>query len=301
MGPGILPDRLHGALTRMSRLKKTITITILPGMTEKTKQWTIPRWALYLFLVLVFLTISGGISLIIFYSYETKRFMALKNIQEETRLQKEHLEHYRKELESIEAQLSEVNNLDSQIMNMVAKGAPDVRSGPAEKNNLPLPESSAGAVKPSSAPKPEALPWSYDASDRRFSVPVQGWITSSFGVRKGPMGTGEEFHPGLDIAQEVGVNIRSPAQGVVILIDRTPDYGNYVIIYHGLGVSSLFAHLDQINVEEGQSVAKDAQIGTVGLTGLTTAPHLHYELREFGHPVDPGILFGNRSGDPSRQ
>ncbi len=277
----------------MARLKKTITITILPGMTEKSKQWTIPRCAFYLFLVIIFITISGVASLIAFYSYETKKFMALKNIQEETRLQKQHLEHYRKELESIEAQLSEVNNLDAQIMNMVAKGAPDVHPGPSEKK-APLPTEPSVNSKPSAAPQQESLPWIYDAADRRFSFPVQGWITSRFGKRKGPMGGGEEFHPGLDIAQEQGVYVRSPAQGIVILTDRTPDYGNYVIVYHGLGVSSLFAHLDQINVVEGQVVARNAQVGTIGLTGLTTAPHLHYELREFGHPVNPAILFASR-------
>jgi len=285
----------------MSRLKKTITITILPGLTEQSRQWTIPRWALYLFLVVVFLIFSGLVFLIVFYSYETKKFMALKNIQEETRVQKEHLEHYRKELESIEAQLSEVNNLDAQIMNMVAKGAPDVRPGPSEKKGGATPEKSGKDKTPAAVPGPPSLPWSYDAKDRHFSLPVRGWITSTFGERKGPMGSGEEFHPGLDIAQEEGVNVRSPAQGIVIQIDRTPDYGNYVIVYHGLGVSSLFAHLDQVNVVEGQSIAKDAQVGTIGLTGLTTAPHLHYELREFGHAVDPGLLFTKEKQDNAGQ
>ena len=281
----------------VARLKKTVTITILPGVTEKSRQWTIPQWSIYLFLGGIFLLFTGVIFLIVFYSYETKKSMALQTIQEETRVQKEHLEHYRKELDSIEAQLSEVNNLDVQIMNMVAKGAPDVHPPSAEtppENDRPAPYGKKNSTHTVRA-IPEPLSWSYDASDRTLGIPVKGWVISTFGKRKGPIGSGEEFHPGLDIAQEEGVNVYPPAGGVVILTDRTPDYGNYVIVYHGLGLSSLFAHLDQIDVVLGQSVDRHSQIGTIGLTGLTTAPHLHYELREFGHPVDPRQYFGRNA------
>ena len=273
----------------VARLRKTITITILPGVTEKSRQWTIPRWSIYLFVGGIFLVFTGVVFLVIFYSYETKKFMALQTIQEETRAQKEHLDHYRKELDSIEAQLSEVNNLDVQIMNMVAKGAPDVHLPSAEtqpENDKPAPYGKKNSTHPVRV-GPEPLSWSYDERGRTLGIPVDGWIVSTFGKRTGPIGVGEEFHPGLDIAQEEGGNVHSPASGVVILTDRTPDYGNYVIVYHGLGLSSLFAHLDQIDVVLGQSVDRHSQIGRIGLTGLTTAPHLHYELREFGHPVDP--------------
>ena len=110
----------------MARLKKTITVTILPGVTEKSRQWTFPTWAVYLFLSGLVALFAGIVLLVFFYSYETKKFMALQTIQEETRIQQQHLDNYRKKLDAIEAQLSEVNNLDAQIMNMVAKGAPDV-------------------------------------------------------------------------------------------------------------------------------------------------------------------------------
>ncbi len=274
-------------------MKKTVTITILPGITDKSRQWTIPRWSIYLFLGGAFLTFTGVIFLVIFYSYETKKFLALQNIQEETRVQKEHLEHYRKDLDSIEAQLSEVNNLNAQIMNMVAKGAPDVH--PRSEESPAETEKPAPSVTPNSATPlkahPQHLSWSYDSQDRSFSLPVNGWIISAFGKRTGPIGNVEEFHPGLDIAQEEGVIVHPPARGVVVLTDRTPDYGNYVIVYHGLGLSSLFGHLDQIDVVLGQSVDRTTRIGTIGVTGLTTAPHLHYELREFGHPVDPARYF----------
>ena len=287
------PARAVRERIKVSRLKKTVTITVLPGVTEKSRQWTVPRWSIYLFLGGIFLLFTGVLLLIIFYSYETKKFMALQSIQEETRVQKEHLEHYRKELDSIEAQLSEVNNLNVQIMNMVAKGAPDVHPPSAEpppEKNKPSPYGKKESMD-GGKPRPEPLPWSYDAGDRVLGTPVEGWIVSAFGKRAGPIGNGEEFHPGLDIAQEEGVTVHPPARGVVILTDRTPDYGNYVVIYHGLGLSSLFAHLDQIDVVLGESVDRHSQIGTIGLTGLTTAPHLHYELREFGHPVDPRQYF----------
>ena len=285
----------------MARLKKTITVTILPGVTEKSRQWTFPRWAIYLFLAGVAALFSGIVLLVFFYSYETKKFMALQTIQEETRIQKEHLDNYRKKLDSIEAQLSEVNNLDAQIMNMVAKGAPDVHPPPSgDVSSSPssaAPAIEKNALKPETvSPSPTLLPFMGDGNPVHYRLPVKGWIVSSFGRRAGPVGGGEEFHPGLDIAKEEGAVVHADAPGVVVLTDRTPDYGNYVIVYHGLGQSSLFAHLDSIDVVTGQSVGRNTAIGTIGLTGLTTAPHLHYEVREFGHPVNPADYL---SSDPA--
>ena len=286
----------------MARLKKTITVTILPGVTEKSRQWTFPSWAVYLFLSGLVALFAGIVLLVFFYSYETKKFMALQTIQEETRIQQEHLDNYRKKLDAIEAQLSEVNNLDAQIMNMVAKGAPDVhppssgRSSPAPSAASPSTEKNA-LNSETPAPAPMLLPFSGDGGPVHYRLPLKGWVVSSFGRRAGPVGGGEEFHPGLDIAKEEGAVVHADAPGVVVLTDRTPDYGNYVIVYHGLGQSSLFAHLDSIDVTTGQEVGKNTAIGTVGLTGLTTAPHLHYEVREFGHPVNPASYLSVSSSD----
>ena len=286
----------------MARLKKTITVTILPGVTEKSRQWTFPRWAIYLFFTGVVALFSGIVLLIFFYSYETKKFMALQTIQEETRIQQKHLDNYRKKLDAIEAQLSEVNNLDAQIMNMVAKGAPDVHppsQGEGAASYAPtMPALEKNALKSEGpAATPTLLPFNGDGGAVRYHLPVRGWIVSSFGRRTGPVGGGEEFHPGLDIAREEGTVVHSDAPGVVVLTDRTPDYGNYVIVYHGLGQSSLFAHLDSIDVVTGQAVGRETEIGTIGLTGLTTAPHLHYEVREFGHPVNPESYLASDGSD----
>ncbi len=286
----------------MSRLKKTVTITVLPGITEKSRQWTFPRWAIYLFFLGLALLFSGIVLLVLFYTYETKKFMALKTIQEETRVQQEHLDRYRKKLDSIEAQLSEVNNLDAQIMNMVAKGAPDVHP-PSTGAVLPAPSSvppvgEKNALSPGLARPENLLPFGGEGGGLRYALPVKGWIVSAFGHRAGPVGGGEEFHPGLDIAKEEGATVFPDAPGVVVLTDRTPDYGNYVIVYHGLGQSSLFAHLDSIDVVPGQEVGRRSAIGTIGLTGLTTAPHLHYEVREFGHPVDPASSLSESLAPP---
>ena len=252
--------------------------------------------------MVIALLFSGIVLLVVFYTYETKKFMALKTIQEETRVQQEHLDRYRKKLDSIEAQLSEVNNLDAQIMNMVAKGAPDVHPPPSGKAlTSPSPASPAGeknSVSPGMARPENLLPFGDEGGGIRYALPVKGWIVSAFGRRAGPVGGGEEFHPGLDIAKEEGATIYPDAPGVVVLTDRTPDYGNYVIVYHGLGQSSLFAHLDSIDVVSGEVVGRKSAIGTIGLTGLTTAPHLHYEVREFGHPVDPSSLLSESLAPP---
>jgi murein DD-endopeptidase MepM/ murein hydrolase activator NlpD len=121
-----------------------------------------------------------------------------------------------------------------------------------------------------------------------FSWPVSGPITSPFGYRSDPYGGGgSEFHPGLDIGAPMGATVTAAAGGTIIYAAAYGGYGNAVIIDHGNGVSSLYGHLSQIFVAEHQEVQRGQAIGAVGMTGRATGPHLHFEVRVNGQPVDP--------------
>ena len=112
-------------------------------------------------------------------------------------------------------------------------------------------------------------------------------ITSPFGARKDPFGMGWALHPGVDLHAEEGTIVRATAAGKVVNAVYTGGYGNMVEIEHADGVDTRYGHLSAILVSEGQMVTPGTAIGRVGSTGRSTGPHLHYETRIDGEPVDP--------------
>lgn len=114
------------------------------------------------------------------------------------------------------------------------------------------------------------------------------YVSSPYGWRNHPTEKKVLFHEGLDISANVGSEVFSTAQGRVMMILYSKyGYGNRVVIKHGYGFETLYAHLGTINVKKGQWVRKNQIIGTVGNTGRSTGPHLHYEIHKNGEPRDP--------------
>ncbi len=96
-----------------------------------------------------------------------------------------------------------------------------------------------------------------------------------------------KLHTGVDFGAATGTAIHAAASGVVLLAGYTRGYGNCIIIDHGGGVATLYGHCSWLGVSEGQSVKQGAVIGRVGATGYATGPHLHFEVRRNGVPVQP--------------
>ena len=124
--------------------------------------------------------------------------------------------------------------------------------------------------------RPGALAW-----------PVGGRVTSPFGWRIHPIFGDRRLHTGIDLGSVAGASIHAAGNGTVILAGSWGGYGRTVVIDHGGGLSSLYAHQSSIAVSEGQSVLAGDVIGYIGCTGFCTGPHLHFEVREVGAPVDP--------------
>ncbi len=124
-------------------------------------------------------------------------------------------------------------------------------------------------------------------------IPVDGFITSKFGRRRSPFGSSSEFHKGLDVAAPTGTPIVAPASGTVTKISTKGAYGKAIEISHGSGIVTKYAHLHSFNVEEGDKVMRYDVIGTVGSTGRSTGPHLHYEVRLNGVATDPQLYIAN--------
>jgi murein DD-endopeptidase MepM/ murein hydrolase activator NlpD len=111
--------------------------------------------------------------------------------------------------------------------------------------------------------------------------PIGGAFTSPFGMRWG------RLHAGIDLAAPVGTPIRAAAAGRVILMAPNGGYGNYTCIDHGRSISTCYAHQSRFGTRRGASVMQGQVIGYVGNTGNSTGPHLHFEVRISGKPVDP--------------
>jgi murein DD-endopeptidase MepM/ murein hydrolase activator NlpD len=117
--------------------------------------------------------------------------------------------------------------------------------------------------------------------------PVEGPITGSFGERIDPFNGEGAFHSGVDISSSYGKGIISPADGVVVFADFMGGYGRAVIVDHGHGITTRYGHLANFAVTPGQHIQRGDIIGYVGLSGRSTGPHLHYEVRINDTPVNP--------------
>jgi len=117
--------------------------------------------------------------------------------------------------------------------------------------------------------------------------PVEGPITGSFGERIDPFNGEGAFHSGVDISASIGQSVVAPADGTVTFADFSGGYGREVVIDHGHGITTRYAHLASFAVAPGQFVHRGDTIGYVGLSGRSTGPHLHYEVRINDTPVNP--------------
>ncbi len=150
------------------------------------------------------------------------------------------------------------------------------------------------AIAREAKPVAEMLRWGNDSTlrsiDRAGSEtrwPVQGRRTSGFGMRYHPILGYPRLHRGIDFGAPAGTAIYAVAGGTVSFAGRHGGHGNYVCIDHGRGLATCYAHLSRIDVTSGVRLGAGAMLGAVGSTGLSTGPHLHYEVYRDGRPVDP--------------
>jgi len=144
--------------------------------------------------------------------------------------------------------------------------------------------SGASSAKTTSSPK-------VSSSSRNYRWPVAGKINSPFGWRRHPVTRRRDFHTGIDIKASRGSRIHAARAGRVEYSGWMGGYGKVVVIDHGDGHSTLYAHCNALSVRKGQSITQGQAIATVGTTGRTTGPHLHFEIRRGKSPVNPlGLL-----------
>lgn len=138
-----------------------------------------------------------------------------------------------------------------------------------------------------------AVPLPEQVSEEAYSLPfpcvqpIQGGISSGFGYRIHPLSQELRFHYGTDIAADYGESICSFADGTVTESGWDDGYGNYLIVSHAEGYTTLYGHCSSILTQPGQSVSAGQELARVGSSGVSTGPHLHFELRQNGTYLNP--------------
>ena len=138
----------------------------------------------------------------------------------------------------------------------------------------------------------ELLEYFHDAERMLSNTPSlrpahSPWITSGFGRRTDPVHGGLAVHKGLDIGGQNGTEVFAPADGTIIFVGKRGGYGNVIVVDHGYGLQTHYAHLSKFRCTVGDHVHRGDTLADMGSTGKSTGPHLHYEVRRYGRPLDP--------------
>lgn len=131
--------------------------------------------------------------------------------------------------------------------------------------------------------------------------PINGQLLSPFGKREDPFSGEGALHTGVDLKAPTGTPVRVAADGIVRRAERFGGYGRLVIVDHGGGVTTYYAHLSKFYVIPGQEIRRGEPVGAVGASGRATAPHLHYEVRLGGNPVNPSRYLRNTAVEIARK
>ncbi len=123
------------------------------------------------------------------------------------------------------------------------------------------------------------------------AVPLSGKVTSTYGMRNNPITDTPDFHRGIDIAAKEGSAIYSALPAIVSNVGEDMIYGNYILLDHGNGLSSYYAHCDEIIAKTGAVIRKGERIATVGSTGYSTGPHLHFEILHNDISYNPAWIY----------
>lgn len=303
-----------------SKDKSKICILIVPH-TRKVKRLLIPQWfpkgTIAIVSLLIFISLLWTIKNTTYQAQlkkesEEKSFI-INNLEEENKIKEEELTSLksqtmklREKTEEVVTKLDEIDKLQRRLERMANMESPS-RSGRGGRDNLYIeldeltPNDEMDVMKDLLADKKLELEnfildleaqFDYLESVPNF-MPANGRLTSKFGNRRDPFTRRIQFHQGIDIANSSGTEIKAAAKGVVTLAGPNGAYGRTIIIDHGYGYKTLYAHNRKLLVSVGDKVEKGQVISYMGSTGRSTGAHLHFEIHKDNKPIDPLSVLNN--------
>ena len=294
--------------------KDYFNILIFGQKTSKTRHLRVHKKT---FKIALYLAGFGLLSTIFFfcdYIQVRKKSFELNQLRQETQEQRSKVHFFSSKIEDLEKQLSKLKEFDKKIriianlekgqemasfMGMGGPSPSDVREKlGAEKDEKGLVQqmrTDIERLKLEATSREESLSELEKLLQAKKEVlihtpsiwPVMGWVTSGFGFRTNPFTGLTQMHEGLDISNRIGTLVTATADGIISDIGNDWAHGKIIVISHGFGMITRYSHLNKVLVRVGQKVKRGDKIAEVGMTGKTTGPHLHYEVRLNGIPINP--------------
>ncbi|MFV2082661.1 MAG: M23 family metallopeptidase [bacterium] len=295
--------------------KKMYTVMILPDETTKVRRYRVPR-------LIVRSLLAAAVVLTLIFAIGIADYFLVKNqvtelvrMRLETRQQKQQLITFAKTINDLQSEMNRLRNFDTKLRVMADLDGviyPEQFMGIGGENPEPfnpmeteisfqdkalIDNMTRGLTRLMTEATiqersfQELIGYLEDQKSLLASTPsiwpVRGWTTSSFGYRTSPFTGRREMHKGVDVATRTGTPIIAPADGIVIFAGREGGFGNMVVLDHGYGLVTRYAHNSTIDVKRSQKVNRGDVIAKVGNTGRSTGPHLHYEVLVNGVAVNP--------------
>jgi murein DD-endopeptidase MepM/ murein hydrolase activator NlpD len=294
--------------------KEYFSILVFGHSASKTPQLRIYKKTFQIVVYLLFFALLSTIFFFCDYIQVKKKDFELRQLHQETQAQNSQIQFFLARIENLEKQLSRLKDFDRKIriianlekgqevvpfMGMGGPSPSDVRERlRVEKDDKGLIQQIRSDIERLQA---EALSREESLAELEKLLkikemllvhtpsiwPAMGWVTSGFGFRTDPFTGLTQMHEGMDISNQEGTPVIAPADGVVSDVADDRVYGRILAISHGFGMTTRYAHLSKILVRTGEKVKRGAKIAEVGISGKTTGPHLHYEVRVNGIPVNP--------------
>lgn len=300
---------------RNTKKKEYFTLMFLPGPNARVRTLSISKSVMKTVAYSLIGVVAVSLYLLYEYNDVKDKVWELQSAREELKQQKAQVQNFALTLLDYKRQMFRLRDLDTKLRRAVSLGPRDKAQqvlgigGPDElglqnlanmgekKQDEVLKEmhQELSQLKGAALKQEASLQLLIEYFEDKRSLyastpsvwPVRGWVTSPFGNRTSPFSGILKFHEGMDIAAQTGTPVLSPADGVVIKAGFGTGYGNMVEISHGYGIKTLFAHNSRLNVKAGQRIKRGDVIAYVGDSGSSTGPHLHYEVRVNGLPVNP--------------
>jgi len=302
----------------MSKPDQEFHIVVFPGATSHPRRFSIKRRTVKILLVGVLLASIVEALFLVQYMTRTGELWELETLRSEAAQHRQQATALSSSLEDLRKQLSNMREVNIRIRMMLGLDPPKVPQSPLglggkeESNAVLQPGGMGGEREPlarMTVQLQQKLAWLQDeaalqerylkeltgiVSERRGQWaatpsiwPVRGWVSSGFGHRISPFTGRDTMHSGVDITAPLRTPVLAPAAGTIHFAGIEAGLGNTVTLSHGYGMKTVYGHMDKIKVMTGQTVRRGDVIGWVGSTGLSTGPHLHYEVEIKGAYVDP--------------
>ncbi|MDH4155852.1 MAG: M23 family metallopeptidase [candidate division Zixibacteria bacterium] len=247
---------------------KYVTVMIVPEGTESRRGFRIRQWLLQFIIIFIACVLVGIVLFFAFYGKVLTRAAMTDRLEAEN----ERLLRYQYKVKMLEDNLKQTRDIVGRLVKLagIDYEFPEI---PDDSTMFASLDRAAIAL----ADRAGTQDWSFPAG-----LPIQGFISQGFETADE-----ERYHPGIDIACAEGTPVLATAAGMVMYADYDSVYGYMVVLRHNDSVATIYGHNSELLVELGQKVPAGGRVALSGNTGISTAPHLHYEMRIHDEPINP--------------